>query len=204
MRTYVITLGYDEKFALRFLLRHPVEEGDKVYIVMPEGGDEKVLNAFRNLNKLVDGVKPIELNLDRPVEEVSRISRLLAEETSGDLFLCLSGGMRAVVVITLLAAQKLVRETTRRAWLEIEFENLSGYMRMPLNVITLPRNERYLKILKAIRELGKTSIRNLSLSTGIPITTVHRELRRMIAAGLVSKDLNLTEEGWAYLKLYSD
>ena len=206
MATYVITLGYDERFAVRFLLRHSVSEEDVILAILLANfrEDEKSLTAFNNLRRLIEWVEPIELDLGEPVKSVSDLSSTIGRKSRGEIHACLSGGMRSVVIITLLALQNLVRETSRRAWVEIDFENLSGYMRIPLNAFLIPRNERFLRILEALMDVSvRRSIRYLEGRTGIPLATVHREVKKMISMGLLTKELGPTEFGKAYFYLNS-
>ncbi len=176
-----------------------------ILAILPAGfrEDERSLAAFNNLKKLVEWVEPLELDLSEPVRSVARLSSILGGRAKGEIRACLSGGMRSVVVITLLALQNLVRETSIRAWIEIDLENLSGYMRIPLNAFLIPRNERFLRILGALLGAGsgRRSIRYLVERTGIPLATAHREVRRMIEMGLLTRELEPTEFGRAYFHL---
>jgi len=204
MATYVITLGYDERFAIRFLLRHPISEDDVVLVILPANfrEDEKSLAALNNLRKLIERVEPIELDLKEPLMSVTDLFSVIERKSRGEIYACLSGGMRSIVVITLLALQNLVRKTSRKAWVEIDFENLTGYMRIPLNAFLIPRNERFLRILEVLMDPNaKRSIRYLEGKTGIPLATVHREVKRMVSMGLLTKELELTEFGRAYFYL---
>ncbi len=192
---------------MRFLLRHSVSEDDLILAILPAGfrEDDRSLTAFNNLKKLVEWVEALELDLSEPVWSVAHLSSILEERARGEIHACLSGGMRSVVVITLLALQNLVRETPMRAWIEIDLENLSGYMRIPLNAFLIPRNERFLRILGALIETGsgRRSIRHLVRRTGIPLATAHREVKRMIEMGLLTRELEPTEFGRAYFYLNS-
>ena len=207
MATYVITLGYDERFAVRFLLRHAVSEDDVILTVLPSSfrSDEKSVAAFNSLRKLVEWVEPVELDLEKPVASVAYLSSLIGEKSRGEVQACLSGGMRSVVVITLLALQNLIRETSKIVWIEIDFENLSGHIRIPLNAFMIPRNERFLRILEVLvgGDLGRRSIRHLGERTGLPLATAHREVKKMIKMGLLTAKLELTEFGRAYFLLNS-
>ncbi len=192
---------------MRFLLRHSVSENDVILAILPAGfkEDDRSLTAFNNLKKLVEWVEPLELDLSEPVRSVAHLSSILEGRASGEIRACLSGGMRSVVAITLLALQNLVRETSTRAWIEIDLENLSGYIRIPLNAFLIPRNERFLRILGVLIETGpeRRSIRHLVRRTGIPLATAHREIKRMIEMGLLTRELEPTEFGRAYFFLNS-
>ncbi|MEO2117317.1 MAG: CRISPR locus-related DNA-binding protein, partial [Methanocaldococcus sp.] len=55
---YIITLGFDEKFAIRFLLRHGIKRDDKVLIILPDdlNSNQKVQNALNNILSLLDNL----------------------------------------------------------------------------------------------------------------------------------------------------
>ncbi len=208
MATYVITLGYDERFAVRFLLRHSVEEEDVVIVVVPRGyeRDEKARTAVNNLKKFVEGIEIHEFDTSDALSEITKMASFLKEKSGGNkLHLCLSGGMRAIVISTLLASQLLAREVPREIWVEIDLENLSGIVKIPLNALLIPRNERFLKILEALnRDVKRPSVRYVGGVTSMPSATVHREMSRMISLGLITKDYRITDFGRAYLLIHSE
>ena len=209
MAIYVITLGYDERFAVRFLLRHSVGEGDSVIVVVPRGyeGDEKARTAVNNLKKLVEGLEICEFDPSDALSEITKMTSFLKEKSEGSrtLHLCLSGGMRIIVISTLLASQLLAREVPREIWVEVDLEDLSGTVRIPLNALLIPRNERFLKILEALsQDVKRPSVRYVESVTSIPSATVHREMGRMISLGLITKDYKITDFGRAYLLIHTE
>lgn len=206
MNSYVMSLGYDEKFAVRFLLRHSVKEGDVVLVIVPRGyeGDEKARVAVNNLKKLVEWAEIIEFDHKNPIREIPFLKSSIMERTSRSerIYLCLSGGMRIIVVSTLLAAQQLIGEVAKEVWIEIDLEDLSGTSTIPLNVFTIPRSERYLKILEVLVRAEKPTTRYVAKETPFSLSTVSREMRKMILLGLITNEYRVTEIGKAYLMVH--
>ena len=204
---YVISLGYDERFAMRFLLRHSVMEENVVMAIVPRGyeGDEKARTAVNNLRRLVEWMEVVEFDIDDPLKGIVELFSLMKKRmaSSERVYLCLSGGMRLIVISTLLAAQQLIKEAAKEVWVEIDLENLSGTSTIPLNAFLIPRNERFLKILNALMKTERPSIRYVEKETSIPLSTAHREMKRMVSLGLLTEEFRITDIGRAYLVLHS-
>jgi CRISPR-associated protein Csa3 len=210
---YLLTLGYDEKFAIRFLLRRSITKNDILVVVLAKGysNDEKAVKAFDNLSSLIEKsigrieTYEVDYSSDRPMKEISKLSKFLLELTDGEksIYACLSGGMRSIIAITLLALLKLSRDYLKEIWMEIDFENLLGFSRFPLNVINIPRNERFIAILKSLR-LSKLSVRKIGEKIGLSPAAAHRIMSNMVKIGLLDDNFRPTEMGLAYLDLYEE
>jgi len=203
---YIITLGFDEKFAIRFLLRHGIKREDKVLIILPDdlNNNQKVQNALNNILSLLDNlvkkenISILEVNVkDSVLTSVKKIKQKILESGENSIYANLSGGMR-VLVLLVVSALLLLKNLDVRV--EVEFENFEGYTEIPIKAFLVPENDRWVKILKSI--YNGCGIRETAKNLGLSPATVSREVKKLQELGLVNKEFNLTESGRLYLELY--
>ena len=200
------TLGFDEKFVLRFLLRHGVGKEDRIIVVLPAGYEEneKASAALENLKSLIAKLIPegalrvLDVDLSaEPALSIRRIRYVIFEQPFEKVYACLSGGMRALILLVVSALFSL-RDVS--VSVEVEFENFEGMIEVPLSVLGIPKHERWLRILSLLEEgLG---VRAVAGRLGLSPATVSREVKQMSALGLVDSDFRLTSEGRFYLMLH--
>ncbi len=213
MNGYIITLGYDERFAIRFLMRHEIKQEDCIIIITTRGykEDEKAISALQSLISIVrDSVSNFEIyDIDysnkRPLKEMMRLFDFLVKKCGKcqEIKACISGGMRAVIVMAFIALQRLSREYGKTVWIEIDFENLSGFIEFPLTPLVFPKDMRFINILKVLTLSGKKpTVRLVSQETGLSLATVYREMKKMKELGLLDEKFRPTPLGLAYLDFY--
>ncbi len=204
-KLFVITFGWDERFALRFLFRREVEKDDKILIITGKI-DEKVKKGLDNLLRAIESlgkpeIKVIEAEklsffetIKKVKEEMNNVSKVQAS---------LSGGMRWIVVATFLALL-LVREKVKE--IEIQKENLEGgyilrgkFIRALAQFFSLSSLEK--EILYKIYE-GKTDIKLLSEALKKDKTTIRRHIQKLKDFLIIKKRKPLIIQPEEYLKVF--
>lgn len=214
-----MTVGFDVKLIIRQLIsRYSINDKDHVLIIIPKPQDQQSLekqNATLNdLRKILDYVSArygtVEVDPADTVNAITSIGKAIRKSVSNGMegiYLILSGGMRALVIETLLASLlTLGEELTLRSWLSIELENLSGYVEIPLSLFTgLRLDTTDLEILSTIPRLGNPGqlIRELDL----PKSTAYRKIRKLRETALIERKGNnysITKWGQLILNLNKD
>ena len=186
----MLTLGFDERFAYRAILRHDVREGDMIFLITGKITD-KVEKAHKMVKEFISksygesvNVKVVELD---PTDLIGSIGRLVAIISSmGDsrFVVNLSGGMRVVIVSTLLAFLLL---RMRNVKVEIELEDLSGVVEVPESLMALitshlPRGG--VEILKVAAQ-GQVTAKDLSRTLSKDRSTIRKQIKRLVNLGLL-------------------
>jgi len=192
MKTIIITFGFDEKFAIRGLLRNGLNYGDKVLVFTAKPIIDKVERALHILEEFVSkyyrGVtfKVVSVNVQDFNSAILQIGRTLREEAEGEKIINLSGGMRSLIIETLAAVLIMGMEGE----VEVELENFEGVIKFPLNIIKVkpPLSEEFKKILNTLIEEGGLSISELSRRLNVAKSTIHRRIKILKEMGLVETE----------------
>lgn len=186
--TLIATLGFDEKFCYRAILRHGIKEGDRVILITAERV-EKVEKAYEWIEKLLQTsfsgkveAQLVEVNVKKPEEAIRSVVEIL-RKAEGRIVVNLSGGMRALVVIVLLACLML----PLNARFEIETEDFSGIVELNSSLIELiksPPTSMNLEILKLV-EKGSRTVEELSKKLKKDESTIRRHLMELENQGLI-------------------
>jgi CRISPR-associated protein Csa3 len=128
---YIITLGFDEKFALRAIVSRGLRENDEILVLMPTASDKysqsKAEKAFDNLKQFIEKVqatkiKRVELDVKDLARAVSGIKKEIKESYQKEVYANLSGGMRILIIEVILALILLGIE----AEIDIDLEDMGG------------------------------------------------------------------------------
>ena len=192
MKTIIITFGFDEKFAIRGLLRNGLNYGDKVLVFTAKPIIDKVERALHILEEFVSkyyrGVtfKVVSVNVQDFNSAILQIGRTLKEEAEGEKIINLSGGMRSLIIETLAAVLIVGMEGE----VEVELENFEGVIKFPLNIIKVkpPLSEEFKNILNTLIEEGGLSISELSRRLNVAKSTIHRRIKILKEMGLVETE----------------
>ncbi|MEM3691663.1 MAG: CRISPR-associated CARF protein Csa3 [Candidatus Korarchaeum sp.] len=189
-KVLIATLGFEERFCYRAILRHGMREGDKIILLTGDLTD-KVERAYEWVDKFIKSsygdsveVRLIKLNLNEVLESVKRISELLDSFEGSDVIVNLSGGMRVLVAYTLLACLMRVR---RNLVVEIEREDLSGVVSLDHRLLKLVKEgvkEEHLSLLELVRR-GLGDVRSLARELGKDESTVRRYVSDLEELGLI-------------------
>lgn len=198
MKTLAIfSLGFDE----RFLVKHAITEGlgvkgqDMVLAIYPRTEEsEKVKRAIEALNEMV---RQYELNIS--VEEFqvdlesfwtacgmvrARLEDTISEERPERMQIVLGGGMRIMVVALLLGAAAV--RFRPEAEVLVYREDLKGSIKFPLDLVKVetPSGEE-LKVLRKIREKGRTTLSEVARELGLSKTAAFRKVSSLNKGGYV-------------------
>lgn len=214
MKGYICTLGFDEKFIFRFMVRHKIDEDDVFILIVSKDytENEKALNAYKNVEVFVSTILPrqrfhtftIDI-YDNPIIEIRKLAKKIYEVLKGseEIYVGLSGGMRIIILETLFSFLLLPSILSRKIIIEVDYETLTGRAEIPLAVFTIGKNERIIKILHEIKSLQKITVKDLAEKTGLSIATISRELSTIRQLKLINEENRLTKLGEKYLALYS-
>ncbi|MEM3366054.1 MAG: CRISPR-associated CARF protein Csa3 [Candidatus Methanomethyliaceae archaeon] len=198
----IFTLGFDEKFTLRGILRDGVSQNDAIYLLSADFDDPRVEKAFISLKEIVNKAFPglkiekVQVQLEDFSGSVLRLRRLFRDLTGHRIILNLSGGQRILSLILMTSVLSLNLDVD----IEIETEDSKILFRFPsrmMKPIMLDELDR--RILELIGKEHSIKLRSISEILGISKPSVWRRLEGLIEKGLVIKNekrtYSLTELG---------
>ncbi len=200
MMIYVITLGFDEKFALRAIARRGLKEGDSVWVILSQPVDERAERAFNHLSEILNKmfnnleIKHFKIEPRDLVQALLKLCEIFNTRKNDKFILILSGGFRALIIETMLTATLL----KLNAEIDIEFEDSSSIISFPLKMNQpIEINDIEKRILKELKE-NPLTLSKLVVKTGLNKTTLWRIVKRLVESGYLKVDKNtysLTELG---------
>lgn len=187
--TLIATLGFDERFCYRAILRHGIKEGDEIVLITAEIV-EKVEKAFEWIKKLVQTsfsdkvvVRIIQIDVRSFEKSIKTILDTL-DSAEGRIIVNLSGGMRALVIIMLIAC---IMRPKKDMSIEIETEDLSSLLTVPKELLQLIKESPsiiHLEILKIVKN-GIKKAESISKELKRDASTVRRHLAELEKVGLI-------------------
>jgi len=195
-RAIVLTLGFDEKFAIRALMRASPLKDDEIVVIIPAIEDARCKKALDSLKNFCDitGVAIFdvkEVSVAEPEIAIATIYRTFSQKLRDGkrLYLNLSGGMRALILETLAAALAVARHMPD-VKVEVELENFSGIVGFALSYFMLsPPGSLDLNILTCIKKLEEickhATLDAITSKIGIPRSTVYRRLLDLVDKGYI-------------------
>jgi len=191
-----ITLGFRTEYQIRFLMRNMPSREDATLVIMPKEPSsqaDQARAALEEVRKFMERFFPevhvevLEVPLKPPEEGLGLVATKLAELSSkcGEVVLCLSGGMRALVLVTLAAALYAVPHTILR--IEVDLEGWGDWIDVKPHFFRIePLSLDSARILKALLKSPYT-LDELREATGIPRTTLYKQVKRMAGYGLIEE-----------------
>ena len=186
----ILTLGFDEKFCYRAILRHGIKEGDKI-ILLTAGLVDRVKKAYEWIKTFVERsydieVRLVQIDVKDFIKAIRDVMNTLDEFKDYNLIVNLSGGMRALAITVLLA---LMIKSMRNVRLEIELEDFSGLIEIPQNLLRIHEirqnlTEEKIEILKLIAQ-GLRDVKSLSKTLKRDVSTVRRHISSLEELGLI-------------------
>ncbi|MEM2910777.1 MAG: CRISPR-associated CARF protein Csa3 [Nitrososphaerota archaeon] len=195
-RLFICTIGWTEVPIVRLVVRHGLEVGDFVLLVKPTGSDEKAeatLNAIKDfLGKLWGEVSSknfgvLEIDPLNPLASIKKVKSIIRRLEAKRLIAILSGGMRSVLLIVLMAIlhlNYLLKDV--ELTIEVDIEGRNEYLRIDSRLIEIIRwkpTEAQLRMLELIRNKPLT-MRELAESLGVNVSTVYRWFKEFEKIGL--------------------
>ncbi len=196
-KVLVATIGFDERPVIRAILRHGLGFNEILLLKPREPDDPRSRRVVENIRELVDKTGaniPLtvgEVDITDFYRAVGEIKSWLADTISrhrGDIVLLLGGGMRSLVLETLVAAIQLSNELLVNGVLEVDIEGSTSYVSARIEdlipVTITPQEKRVLE------ELDKepATLSNLSNRLDMPKTTLWKILQRLEEKKLVVKE----------------
>ncbi|MEM0330943.1 MAG: CRISPR-associated CARF protein Csa3 [Candidatus Bathyarchaeia archaeon] len=189
--TLIATLGFDEKFCYRAILRHGIKEGDEIILITAEKV-EKVEKAYEWIKRLIQtsfsekvNIRLFEVSVESPEEAIKRVVEII-KSVEGRIVVNLSGGMRALVAIVLIAC--IIADVNAR--IELEKEDFSGIVEFHSQLIKLiksPPTGVEFEILKLI-ERGFKRVNEIAKELEKDESTIRRHLMGLTRDGLVEAE----------------
>jgi CRISPR locus-related DNA-binding protein len=192
-KSFFITLGWTEGPALTALTKHGLAEDDRVILLISDSGDEGSLAAVSNIRAIINRIsnkieiEELQIPIARFEEAVSIILKKMRGEKTNNrsLIINLSGGMRILIVETLIASMILGAEDIH---LEIQSEDKKVLIEIPHLWEHMPRLTRpQVEMLKNLTKRS-ISVSELAEDLKLPISTTYRLLLEMERGGLVKTE----------------
>lgn len=203
MSILIVTLGFDEKFQVRAVMRR-FKEINKV-IIVGSFNDEKANNALRNLEDIIGKIagvsyEVLEVNPYSFEDIVVSISKIIHKYEGNKFILNLSGGMR----ILILGVTFAFFINNINAEIEIETEDFKRLATVNINdFMPISISVDCLNILKAVA-LGYNTINSISSFLKLPLSTVWRKIKELRSEGLLTENNQLTAKGSLLLKIHEN
>ena len=191
------TFGFDERFAFRSLLRRGLGGSDKVAVLVPSNRpDEKSENALSSLDNFVkryvngEGVMRYEIEIDDFYVAVTIIAGLFRSWAERPIILNLSGGMRLLIVETLVAAIYCGIPIK----VEIETEDGKTFTEFETpDLLPVRLDELDIEILKTLSNV-KLTLKFLAEALQVAKPTAWRHVKKLQELGLVELE-RVTDRG---------
>ena len=196
-RLFIVTIGWTETPVIRLVVRHGLETGDFILLVRPVWHDEKAETAMGAivdfLSKMLGeawerSYRTLSIQASSPIDAIETIKIVLEYYEAEKIVVILSGGMRAVILETLIALifSRHFNEA-KDITVEVDLEGRNEYVRFEGRILRLfnwrPTKEQE-KLLKLLEESPKT-MRELAENLGINVSTVYRWYEEMQKLGIL-------------------
>ncbi len=196
-RLLVATIGFDERPVIRAVLRHGLKF-DKMLLLRPrEPSDPRSNRVIENIRGIIEktgmGVEVTvgEVTVNDFYRGVGEIKKHIMGEIKGsrkEILLLLGGGMRSLVLETLVAAIQLSRELLIEGLLEVDIEGSTHYTSARIeDLVPLTISPQERRVLEELAGKPRT-LAELVSRLDIPKTTLWKILRRLEEKRLVIKE----------------
>ncbi len=213
MTTLVATVGFDEKFVIRAIMRH-VDSLEKVYLITATPVEERVRKAVRLIEEFINKIlkepdkeiklEVVETDLRDFFGAIAELRKKCFEEdeVANTYVINLSGGMRALILAVLTAF--VISGKTGK--IEVELENFKGVISFgPELLREVGLGDYDKKILRSLAKRGKATYKEILKDTGLPRATLFRILKSLRLRGFINTEIigrtsyySLTDVGRAY------
>jgi len=190
-RAFLITFGFEEKFAYRAFIQYKLHNDDIIYLITAKPIVEKVRKAMNNVRQYLlttigtdENLRTIEINptnFPKAVRELKQI--LLKIPNDYRIILVLTGGMRSLIIELLFAA--ILTQINAEIFMETE-DGRRINIKNVKDILALLKNLTYeeRRILKELIH-SPQGVSELSRKLAIPKSTVYERLKRLCEIGLI-------------------
>lgn len=187
----ILTIGFDEKFPLRAVMRRGISKGDVILLITATPIEERVKKAINMFKRMVLNIaEDVKISvLEVPVENLVKSVRLIRKEVERigvrRIEVNLSGGMRILIIATLLALSPFTNSLDIPIEMELEDGRAITEVKLKWFKVPTPGYED-VKIMKAVETLGITTLDTLIKHlTAYPRSTLHRKLVKLVEMGFL-------------------
>jgi len=191
MKTFVATIGYTEWPIASAIIKHGLSEGDRIFLLTPEKKDERSKSAVDEVKSFISKFAPkvevseIPVSIHNPVDSISALAKLIAKEAAQrrDLIVNLSGGMKVLVIetvlaLTLIQVENLIVELKTEDKIDLQIPRVWGVLQE-----VSPEEKQTLKIMS---KQTSFSLSNLAKALKISTATSHRLSERLERIGAIT------------------
>lgn len=197
MHYLIGVLGFDERHVIKSLLRIGFKNVNKIYLIVPSGRivkqTEEAIKRIKEIAGLagVDGIEIFEVDVLRFEESVAKLRKLLMNLCAGGdlVIISLGGGMRALVIETLIAALLIPIELSAYVRVVADLEGGDSYIEFNVSDVRMlaELNRDELTVLSYMGRRGPVGPTDISRDLGIPKTTAWKLLRKLSNKGFLLK-----------------
>jgi CRISPR-associated protein Csa3 len=183
------TLGFDEKFIIRDILRRGIKEESKL-LIFTSSEDSRVEEAFMTLKTTFISIplkiEKYRINIENPFSAISEIRNIILENIKGhsEIVFNLSGGQRILLsyIFSIIASEKLNCEIVMIS------ENSSFQVSLPSKIFFAKQIDPLsLEIVKMLKE-KPLKVGEILEKLGGGRTTVWRKLKLLTKEGIIEYD----------------
>lgn len=196
MACLVAVMGFDERHILKSLLRLGFRNVSEVHIITPAGRkDPRAEDAISRVKHIVEaaGIQQVKTheveytNYRRAILKLSSILRNLA--VRDDVLISLGGGMRILVIETLIASFSLPEELRESIKVTVDSEAGPEYIEFKPQIPKIPAlSEEKLVILKEAKMKGSITVKEASTLINAPISTAWKTLNELLKVNCLVKE----------------
>lgn len=201
------TLGFDEKFIIRDILRRGIKDGAKL-LVFTSSEDPRVEEAYTTLKTTFMSmrlkIEKYTINIEDPFSAISEIRNIILENIKGqsEIIFNLSGGQRILLsyILSIISSERINCEIVMIS------EDSSFQVSLPSKIFFAKQIDSLsLEIVKMLKEEPLKAgeiIKKLGGEKAVGRTTVWRKLKELMKEGIVEYDnetkrYKLTNMGFA-------
>ncbi len=195
-KCFIVTFGWNTEIVVNLTVRQQVVESDIFYLVIPTGPQNpKTQKAINTLREFFSSKAPgVSLDLRyvdirNYYEGVINILNLIVSKISEgyDIFVCVSGGMRILILMTYTAALIARNLFPGRIKLtKMSVEGLTEPVDLMFPPLTLPDvRDADLAVLEVLYDGVELDTDDIAEKLGKSKSTIHRAIRRLERLGLI-------------------
>jgi CRISPR-associated protein Csa3 len=189
----IATLGFEEKFMIRTITRHGLDKGDKILLLTGPSTDKSAIaiNLVKEFITKYYGKDVALIIKEIPIHDIydaiRTIKQNIINEAKGimNIIVNLSGGMRILIISTLLALMTL---NMKNVIAEIETEDSSTLITIPIEMFLIKPQirKRHAEILQILAQTQEPlTIKTLAEKLKIDDSTTRRHILKLRKMRLV-------------------